>query len=114
MDLSRLLTLAGLNEDPGDPDSPVEKPQKTVPLDMHNRMVKGYKDQEKRTDKLIGKLSKDREAEVQATSDMYKDMMQNRRDAIDTGHVKDQGEVDIGASPRPNLRSYMQAQKKRR
>ena len=108
------MRLTDLFEDPGDPDSPVAKPQKTVPLDMHKRMVKGYKDQEKRTDKLIGKLSKDREAEVQATSDMYKRMMQNRRDAIDTGHVKDQGEVDIGASPRADVGSYMQAQRKRR
>tara|TARA_Y100000022_G_C13237917_1_gene370864 strand:+ start:1378 stop:1704 length:327 start_codon:yes stop_codon:yes gene_type:complete len=108
------MRLSDLFEDPGDPDSPVEKPQKTVPLDMHKRMVKGYKDQEKRTDKLIGKLSKDREAEVQATSDMYKKMAQNRRDAIDTGHVKDQGEVDIGASPRADVGSYMQSQRKRR
>ena len=41
-------------------------------------------------------------------------MAQNRRDAIDTGHVKDQGEVDIGASPRADVGSYMQAQRKRR
>ena len=108
------MRLSDLFEDPGDHDSPVAKSPKTVPLDLHRRVVKGYKDQEKETDKFIGRLGKDREAEVQATSDMYKDMMQNRRDAIDTGHVKDQGEVDIGASPRPNLRSYMQAQKKRR
>ena len=108
------MRLTDLFEDPGDPDSPVAKPQKTVPLDLHRRVVKGYKDQEKETDKFIGRLSKDREAEVQATSDMYKRMMQNRDDAIDTGHVKDQGEVDIGASPRADVGSYMQAQRKRR
>ena len=108
------MRLTDLFEDPGDPDSPVSKPQKTVPLDLHRRVVKGYKDQEKETDKFIGRLSKDREAEVKQTSDMYKRMMQNRDDAIDTGHVKDQGEVDIGASPRADVGSYMQAQRKRR
>ena len=108
------MRLSDLFEDPGDPDSPAEKPQKTVPLDMHRRMVKGYKDQEKRTDKFIGKLGKDREAEVKQTSDMYRRMMQNRDDAIDTGHVKDQGEVVIGASPRADICSYKQAQRKRR
>ena len=108
------MRLSDLFEDPGDPDSPVAKPQKTVPLDMHKRMVKGYKDQEKETDKFIGRLSKDSEAEVKQTSDMYRRMMQNRDDAIDTGHVKDQGEVDIGASPRADVGSYMQAQRKRR
>ena len=108
------MRLTDLFEDPGDPDSPVAKPQKTVPLDLHRRVVKGYKDQEKETDKFIGRLSKDREAEVKQTSDMYKRMMQNRDDAIDTGHVKDQGEVDIGASPRADVGSYMQAQRKRR
>ena len=108
------MRLSDLFEDPGDPNSPVAKPQKTVPLDLHRRVVKGYKDQEKETDKFIGRLSKDREAEVKQTSDMYKRMMQNRDDAIDTGHVKDQGEVDIGASPRADIGSYMQSQRKRR
>jgi len=108
------MRLTDLFEDPGDPDSPVAKPQKTVPLDLHRRVVKGYKDQEKETDKFIGRLSKDSEAEVKQTSDMYRRMMQNRDDAIDTGHVKDQGEVDIGASPRADVGSYMQAQRKRR
>ena len=108
------MRLSDLFEDPGDPDSPVAKPQKTVPLDLHRRVVKGYKDQEKETDKFIGRLSKDSEAEVKQTSDMYRRMMQNRDDAIDTGHVKDQGEVDIGASPRADVGSYMQAQRKRR
>ena len=46
------MRLTDLFEDPGDPDSPVAKPQKTVPLDLHRRVVKGYKDQEKETDKL--------------------------------------------------------------
>lgn len=108
------MRLSDLFEDPGDPNSPVAKPQKTVPLDLHRRVVKGYKDQEKETDKFIGRLGKDREAEVKQTSDMYKRMMQNRDDAIDTGHVKDQGEVDIGASPRADIGSYMQSQRKRR
>tara|TARA_B100000900_G_C20478434_1_gene674416 strand:+ start:253 stop:579 length:327 start_codon:yes stop_codon:yes gene_type:complete len=108
------MRIFELFEDPGDPDSPAEEPQKTVPLDMHRRMVKRYKDQEKRTDKFIGKLSKDRRAEVKQTSDMYKRMMQNKQDALDTGHVKDQGEVDIGASPRADVGSYMKSQRKRR
>ncbi|MAI03286.1 MAG: hypothetical protein CMQ75_01995 [Gammaproteobacteria bacterium] len=108
------MRMSELFEDPGDPDSPVTTTQKTVPLDLHRRVVKGYKDQEARTDKFIGRLGKDREAEVKQTSDMYKRMMQNRKDALDTGHVKDQGEVDIGASPRADVGSYMQSQRKRR
>ena len=47
------MRIFELFEDPGDPASPVTTTQKTVPLDMHRRMVKGYKDQEKRTDKFF-------------------------------------------------------------